>query len=866
MTSARRLSFNWGLAKILHPHQAAGPDETTIADPAFSSDQPNSIPDDDDLETQLGTVVGTIAYMSPEQANGRPLNQQSDVYSLGAILFELLCNQPPFRGKGLAVLEQVKRGEVRDPRSIVSTVPKPLAAVCLKALACQPRDRYATAKDLADEIVRWQSGEPPLAYREPWLERASRWLKRHRTLCQVAAASLIVFTAVVGAWSWQESRRVARISDSAGQHARQAQQLFYQGDLDAASNEIAKAGAIAAGEGRLQSMRAPIDDLRSRIDGQLRRDQQARQAQQKLAEFQRAYDDALFHSLLGTGAAGADDDRRALAAADRALAVFPLGLDLQLASLGGRRALTADQLREIGNRQQELLFVQADLTARRDDEGRDDRARANAALEILGRLAPDRPLRIVHLRRARYLALAGRTQEAAAEENRAKAIDPQSPLDLFMLGDEHLQAQQFAAAAKEFEQALARDPDRFWAQCFLAMAQLQMAQYGEAIANLTACAGRRPDFAWTYLLRGLAYGQQGDARSAENDFESALARTTADADRYAVFLNRGIVRLRSGRIKSATEDFETAIGLEPNRWEARVNLAEALRDAEDRRLVVTRLAVAVARPIIPLTLPPAYKAALAELNRAIEVAPNEPRPYLNRAALWRRLGDTSHALADFRTALALAPSGSVQKAQAYCELGRIAHRQGDYAQALKSYNAALAQRSDDSDALYLRGLVQMDMNNAADAVASLDQFLARSNLVGQAYRPATPRSSVAASAESRPAAIAEDDRLDPRVKLATLYRERALARMKLRDTSGGFHDATLALDLIDSDRATLTPADRDRFANLLDRRGWALLTQNARTGAVLVRRGNPARSRQCRPVCGPGLGTGAVRQVSRGGR
>lgn len=149
-------------------------------------------------ETMQGQVLGTPAYMPPEQAEGRLdlIDQRSDVYSLGAVLYEILTGQPPFEAPSavdilLAVLER----QPDRPRRRVPETPLALEAICLKALSKKREDRYASASDLAQEVENWLADEPVSAYREPLPARAARWARRHKTL--VAAASVLMATAIV---------------------------------------------------------------------------------------------------------------------------------------------------------------------------------------------------------------------------------------------------------------------------------------------------------------------------------------------------------------------------------------------------------------------------------------------------------------------------------------------------------------------------------------------------------------------------------------------------------------------------------------------------------------------------------------------
>ena len=137
--------------------------------------------------------------MSPEQAEGRldSVDRRSDVYGLGAILYELLAGQPPFGGEEITdVLRKVATEPPAPPRSLCPPTPPPLDAVCLKALAKRPADRYASARELADEVRHYLADEPVTAYPEPAFARLARWGRRHRTA--VAAAALLLIAAVAG--------------------------------------------------------------------------------------------------------------------------------------------------------------------------------------------------------------------------------------------------------------------------------------------------------------------------------------------------------------------------------------------------------------------------------------------------------------------------------------------------------------------------------------------------------------------------------------------------------------------------------------------------------------------------------------------
>jgi serine/threonine-protein kinase len=181
------LVVDWGLAKAIgRADPSAG--EQTIAPSSSGSS-----------ETLPGSALGTPAYMSPEQAAGDldRLGPRSDVYSLGATLHCLLTGKLPFEGDDIGeILRRVQAGAFRAPREVDPSLDKALEAVCLKAMATKPADRYAGGRALAEDIERWMADEPVAAYPEPWARTLVRWLTRHRTgVTGVAAA---VLAGVVG--------------------------------------------------------------------------------------------------------------------------------------------------------------------------------------------------------------------------------------------------------------------------------------------------------------------------------------------------------------------------------------------------------------------------------------------------------------------------------------------------------------------------------------------------------------------------------------------------------------------------------------------------------------------------------------------
>ncbi len=210
------LVVDWGLAKPFECGRGAEISSEDRLAPTWSG--PTE-------ETQLGQTVGTPAYMSPEQAAGRwdVVGPASDLYSLGATLYTILSGQMPFPGGSVAeVLDKVQQGEPLRLRQLHKQIPRALEAVCLKAMARQPEERYATPLELAVDLEHWLAGEPVSAWREPWAQRMRRWLGRHRTLMTAAAATSLVATVslAIATGRLAEANRQAEIARQAEREAK----------------------------------------------------------------------------------------------------------------------------------------------------------------------------------------------------------------------------------------------------------------------------------------------------------------------------------------------------------------------------------------------------------------------------------------------------------------------------------------------------------------------------------------------------------------------------------------------------------------------------------------------------------------------
>jgi WD40 repeat protein len=152
--------------------------------------------------TMTGDLVGTLRYMSPEQALAKRVivDHRTDVYSLGVTLYELLTLEPAFNGRDRQeLLRQIAFEEPRAPRRLNSGIPPELETIVLKAVAKNPDERYATAKELAEDLGRFLRDEPIRARRPTLVQRARKWVRRHPAVLRAGLVVLLLTVALLAA-------------------------------------------------------------------------------------------------------------------------------------------------------------------------------------------------------------------------------------------------------------------------------------------------------------------------------------------------------------------------------------------------------------------------------------------------------------------------------------------------------------------------------------------------------------------------------------------------------------------------------------------------------------------------------------------
>jgi serine/threonine-protein kinase len=659
-----------------------------------------------EAQTASGAIVGTPSYMAPEQAGGQrhQIGPATDVYALGAILYECLTGRPPFKAATpLETVLQVVGEEPVPPARLQPSLSRDLDTICLKCLEKVPVHRYPSALALADDLRRFLEGKPIKARPVGAIEKIAKWVKRKPASAALWAVSVAAILAGGLIWLGLARAQATRMAAANAEvnlalaeatRLKDAAQAAPPGDLqpwkDALSAARRARGLLAAGEVN--------EDLARRVRDLFAQLEQDNWMVGRLQEIR-------LTEIHGTqGYVDTSDRPRAYAAAFRRYGVNVAKLPAREAGarLGGR-AIRASLAEALDN-----------WASLRDATDREHLVRIAQVLNPNNRLKQIRQ------------ALVRRDRQRLETLARAARASELSPSTAYLLGNALYSLGARAQAVAWLRRAQRQYPGDFWINNDLGAYLLHRHRHGllayhrplsgllagalagplqqlaavpfleelprspgdEAIRFLSAALALRPESPVVHFNLGLALAEMGQMNEAITAYQKAIHLKTTWAAPY-FFL--GVALSKQGHWEEAVHAYRQAIRLEPSVVPAHMNLGSLLCDQKRD-----------------------FAGAIAAFREVIRLQPRSADAYFNLGNAFRKNGELERASAAFQQAI----RRRQHFADAHFNLGLVLFNQGRLDQAVRAFQQAIRHREEFAEAHYNLGLALGNQGRLDEAIAA----------------------------------------------------------------------------------------------------------------------------------------------------
>ncbi|MBI5360348.1 MAG: tetratricopeptide repeat protein [Planctomycetes bacterium] len=693
--------------------------------------------------TVAGTVVGTPAYMSPEQANGEELDGRSDIFSLGSLLYKICAGRPPFDGESL--IDIIKAVIFKDPvasSKLNKSVDNDLELIIIKAMEKEKERRYQSAGEFADDVDRYLNGEPIKARPVSLTYQLTKKIKRNKAgFAGIAAGVIILLSVLAGLWVQSAGK-----SKLAREYLARADKLFSENSWDKAKEEYIKclqAKKDGAVEARIAECQKNIDDAKAK-------------EQQASREVQRGwlYATQIFPEFYKKDA----NMEKVWAHIDQAIKIIDDSLSrYQLAEGYFYKAMLQ---REKGRLKEAEISLTAAIRINPDYE---------MAYALRGIVYVEQYLQ-------RYFEVT-KGADTDMKSVLAQELEKKALADFKKITGAGAMPDQFEKYKPLFEAMrlysvdsatcvalLKKGYEKYGSEDFLfwlAVCYMNIGNFETATDYITKALEKKTQFAEGYMIKAKMNMDRDKYEEAERDISETIR---INPDHASAYNFRSMTKYMKGDYKGALEDIDISLRLNEKNPIPLYN-----------------------RGVINMRVKN-FREAFSDFSRLIVLTPEDPMAYYERGFARTELGDSAGGIDDFTAAIAKKPDPEF-----YLRRGLIRYKTGDAKGGLADYDMVIKLKPDCTEAYFSRGLARKREGDAKGAIADMTEYLKTVKNDAQVY---VARALVRDSIGDINGVI-EDFTAAAKITPDNpeIFGNRGLAKYNLKDIKGSIEDMTEAIRL-----------------------------------------------------------------------
>jgi serine/threonine protein kinase len=470
-----------------------------------------------DTLTMTGDLLGTLRYMSPEQAEGKSaiLDHRTDIYSLGITLYELLTLRPAFPAiDRQTLLRQIASDEPVPPRKLNPSIPQDLETIVLKAIAKHPADRYTSARNLAEDLHRFLNRQPLKARRPSLAARACRTIKKHRNVAATCILFALILAGVISLDRWRRFEARLTLAQQIQNSITAARTLIEADLLEQAAERIAAADELLHHQDNSDDLLVAVKSVSQEIATR-------REDEERFSKFLNLTSEAQ-EKMPYAGSMRGD------LVAEKALNLYGILTDSDWLDRLNRSYLSQQRRENVRQVAYTTLVGLADYGVRYYELP----STAAHSLQLLDRAARlQEPTRAFYFVRSECYRRQGNEEAATADLKRCDATPAATAYDDFLPGRTAEVRGNDEEAIRYYEAALRIQPDHYDSLFFLDICLARSGRMAESIRVYSTCIALRPDSILLYRNRACTYCNLGQHAAAAADYAAMIRVARNDAQR-----------------------------------------------------------------------------------------------------------------------------------------------------------------------------------------------------------------------------------------------------------------------------------------------------------------------------------------------